>query len=372
MKDLIGCLIKATSSKRTLTGVVLPPKARTRGTKMRLVSAGNQLTVFDPAQWTVTVLAGPDYGKSDLPAELLATRTMLRAEQRREPALGQRSIARYRLYKATAPLFAVVDTEPLPELPPTRATAWTASRTCERCSEQRPRPLPKHADGSRYCGACCDAIADERWIEQSRRAQADAKLWATTLLGDPAALLITHDTGSLIRHFRVETIGGTVVLDARIRDQHLIDPADCLGSTAEEIAAWHEKYAGTRAHHEIADIATALAGSRLVGWYSTDASPFYWPDRVSLSIAAGDIISQRLALFSGVAPPRFGPWYDEPRLPWPNYYPHRYPPYTRHQELRGADDLAAELRSLRSIVHMLASQPAPEPTPHHRANKSAS
>jgi len=366
--DLIGCLIKASTTKRTVTGVVLPPKVHARSTKLRLAISSNELITFDPEKWTITVLAGPLYGKNDLPAELLATRTMLRAEQRREPALGQRAIARYRTYDGAAPLFAVIDTQPLAELSPLRATAWAARRTCERCGDQRPRPLPKHVSGSRYCGACCAAVADDRWTEQSRGAQADAKLWAVDVLNDPAALLITHDTGWPARHFRVETTCGTVVLDARVRDEYTINPATCVGSTPDEIAAWNEKFAGTVGHDEIDGIISALAGSRLIGWHEADTSYAYFSS-VSLRIAAGDVVSQRLALFSGVAPPRFGPWYEKPKLPWV-HYPPTYPPYTQHKERRAADDRAAELCSLRHLIHLMAEHPAPEPTLHRRENRS--
>jgi hypothetical protein len=361
--DLTGCLIKATApGKRTVRGVVLPPRPRSRTGRLRLAVAERKAAApFDPEQWTVTRLAGPGYSYGDLPADLLATRTMLRTEMRREPGPKQRPIGDYKLRKGTADLYAVADTVPLPELSPARAAVWTAARTCGRCGKQALRPLPEHADLGRYCSACRTAAGFERWCEQSREAQTETVEWARAVLADPAAVLIAGDCGWDIRRLRAETVAGSVIFDVRLRGVDDLDRLAWANDTPEKAAQRLEKYADTIGATQFAPHAAALTGTRLIGWYDNDAGTGHAHIPAMPRIARADAVCERLALFSGVAPSAGGHWFPKPRIPW-MHRPPTYVPYRSHQALRDGDSLTTEIAHLRTLLNLMAHNTPPAPS----------
>lgn len=367
-KSLIGCrIITAADRRRTVTGVVLPPAPRAITSTLRLAVDGTaRPRPFIPDQWTITVLAGPVYSYGNLPVEHLASRTMLRVERRRQPARGQRPIAEYRLRRGTADLYAVADTKPMPQLSDTRADAWTRARTCHRCSKPAPRPFPTHTDGGRYCSPCREQIAVDHWTEQSRAAQDETALWARAVLDDPAAVLIAHDGSWKIRRIRAETIAGTVIADVRVRTFDDLSVVALPGDGPDEIAAREAAYAGSIGPAGYAEAAPALAVSRIIGWDYNCRLVGHGSSHVA-DIALTDVVEDRLALWSGVSSPyRLGDYYMPPRIPW-DWTPRTYPPYSAHLELRrgpgGADrDPAAELRHLRTLIHLMAEQEPPQPT----------
>lgn len=366
-KSLIGCLITATAPRRrALRGVVLPPAPRAITNTLRVAVDGTaRPRPFIPDQWTITILAGPVYSYGILPVEHLASRTMLRTEQRRQPAPGQKPIAEYRLRRGTADLYAVADTKPMPQLSDNRADAWTRARTCHRCSKPGPRPFPSHADGGRYCSACREQLAVDRWTEQSRAAQDDAALWARAVLDDPAAILITHDREWKIRRIRAETVAGTVIADVRVRTFDDLGMLAYHSDGPTEIADREAAYAGSIGPAGYAETAPALAVSRIIGWDYNCRQTGHGMTHVA-DIALDDVVEDRLALWSGVSSPhRFGDYFQSPRIPW-SWTPRTYPPYSAHLELRsrkGDDvDLGAELRHLRTLIHLMAEQEPPQPS----------
>lgn len=358
---IIGCLIQATAPRRrALRGIVLPPAPRSRNGALRLVVDGRAPIKFDPEQWTVTVLAGPVYGYGELPVEHVATRTMLKTEKRLQPAEGAPVVAQYKVRKGTVPLYAVADAIPLADLPPARAEAWTAARTCQRCGEQRRRPLTRYRDGARRCGKCQQAVAFERWTEQTRALQVEIAQWARDVLADPRTLLITRGGTWGAWHIRIETLAGEPVIDVRLRDIEDLDDWETrhrADRTPEENQQWRAKYDGTISKGEFQLTAAGLQDSRLVGWYQTDS----FIDLASMPhVEQTDEVEDRLAVWSGEAPFKSGDWYPEPRIPW-TYYPLHYQPHCEHRHLRGDVSLEQELAHLRKLIQLMAAQPAPEP-----------
>lgn len=361
---LIGCLIRADApNRRTRRGVLLPPKSPRF--RHRLTVDGKPPIPFNPDGWTITVLAGPLYRHSELPAEHLATRTMLKTELRRQPAPGQKPVAEYKLRKGTADLFAVADTEPMAALSPARAASWTAMRTCQRCGKERPRPIPEQ-DGVRNCSDCRKTLAFECWKEQSRRAQAEAAAWAREVLDDPAAVLVARSKGWDITRYRAETVAGEPLLDERVRGIDNVDDDSPYFSTpadpeqaAEMIVARRAKYDGTISKTHLAHLAPAFTDFRLIGWYQQCAT-----GNVGIGhINSDDVLSERLALWSGVAPANGAPyWYPEPRMPW-SYHPPTFVPYNTHRSL-DEDNLPARISNLRTLLHLMAHSTPPEPSVH--------
>lgn len=357
--NLIGCLIRAEAPKRrTRRGVLLAPKGP-RGISYRLTVDGKPPIPFNPNEWAITVLAGPLYRYGELPVEHLATRTMLKTELRRQPATRQKPVAEYQLRKGTAALFAVADTEPMAPLSPVRAASWTAMRTCDRCGTERPRPIPEN-DGVRHCSDCRKTLAFEGWCERSRRAQADSAAWARGVLDDPAAVLVARSTGWDITRYRAETVDGQLLLDEQVRG---IDNLDRVihrpDMTAKQIAAWRAKYDGTIGKTRLAELAPSLATSRLVGWYQQCATGNVGIGRIDQN----DVLAERLALWSGVAPANGAPyWYPEPRMPW-SYHPPTFVPYNTHRSL-DENNLPAQISNLRTLLHLMANSTPPEPSVH--------
>jgi hypothetical protein len=368
--ELIGCLIKATApGKRTMRGVVLPPAAGARTPLPRLDGdVSRRPTVpmrFNPDDWTITVEAGPDYSYGNLPAEQLATATMLRTELRLMP--NGKVLGTYRTRDGAAALYAVADAVPMAPLSPARAAAWTAARTCIRCGEAKRRPLPNYPSAGRLCDTCQATVAAERWTERARAAQADAAAWARDILAGPNILLIARDGNYDRPHVRVEWLTALsqsdgdplVIFDGRLRKVDEPRHFDDEWWTPERIQAWHDKYEGTMPPSEFRKIVESYGALRIIAWSERDR--WFDVENGLPFVAAGDELGERLALWSGEAPHRSGNWYPEPRLPW-GYYPQHFPLHTTHRALRHAGNLPAEIASMRMLLHVMAGNPASEPT----------
>lgn len=363
LNKLIGCLIKVTADgRRTRHGVLLPPAPR--GHTLRLTVDGRAPIRFDPGAWTITRIAGPVYGFGELPAEHLATQTMLTTEKRMQPAPGQNAIATYKVRKGTVPLYAVADAAPMTALSPARAQAWNDARTCRRCLKFSARPWTEYGDAGRLCTGCQLVIADERWTAQARVAQAEAAKWARGVLADPDVLLIARTREFAKPRIRIETLGAdgaaTVVFDGRVRQ--IDDPGSIQFSptwTPEKAQAWIDTYADTTSPSEFRQLADTLHEARTIAWHPGDRSIHIAHDLPLVQF--GDSVDTRLALWSGESPMRTGWWYPEPRIGW-SYYPQRCAPYTAHSQLRGNDNPEAEIASLRTLLLLMANSPAPEPT----------
>lgn len=373
---IIGCLIQATAPKRRpRKGVLLPPKPGPRSISYRLAVDGKTPAPFNPNEWTITVLAGPVYSHDNLPAMHLATRTMLKAEQRRQPADEDAWIAEYKVYRGTALLYAVADTVPMTGLTPARADAWTKARTCVRCTKQFPRPLAASPQQERYCQPCHELAARERWTEQARAVQADAAAWAREVLDDPRTVLLTDDqypNAGRGRGYRAETIAGQILADVRVRafDGSYDDVRYPDSWSPEQIAADKaEVMDGTIAPAEWKALAATIADHRFIMWRSCWGHSSL-PADLDTPIPDTDELSTRLALWTGWIPAnRWGYWYPEPKFPWT--FSSVHPRYQGHDLLRRQPrDLAAEIADMRSLLHRMADGPAPEPTIGTRPTES--
>lgn len=358
--DLIGYLVKITApGKRARVGVVLPPRPRARNRGLRLAVSADRSIPF-PTEGTITVQHDDEYSFGNLPLELLAARTALREERRREPAPDQKPIALYKLRRGYAELYAICDTVPMPALSPARAAAWAEARTCARCAHVSKRPMLELDDRKRYCSSCRHTIAFERWCDQSRIVQAEAAEWARGVLADPAAVLIAS-SGGAIKHIRAEPVSGTVIFDLRVRGINDLAGLAWRDDSPEKRAERREKYAGTVGPDEFATLAAPLTDARMIGWYEQDRSSGTGHNPIP-HIKNGDRVSERLALFSGVAPHRnSGYYFPTPRLPWSNYPP-TYVPYTSHRALRDGDSRITEIAHLRTLLHLMAHNTPPAPS----------
>lgn len=377
MSTLIGCLITAKAAhRRTIRGVVLPPAPRSRNGALRITVDGKAPKTFKPDDgWTITVQAGPVYSHGNLPAEHLATRTMLKAENRRQPAKRQRPIAEYKLHKGTADLYAVADTVPMSELSTARADAWIKARTCVRCEQGYPRPLPASPEGDRYCQACHEMEARERWSNQARAVQADAAAWAREVLADPRTALLTDDQSphdGRGRLYRAETTAGDVLADVRVRTWDTYDDVHYPDLwPPEKIAADKAKSMdGTIGPTEWKALAASIADHRFIMWRSCWGHSSL-PADLDTPIPDTDELSTRLALWTGWMPAsRYSYWYPEPKFPWT--YSSVHPRYAGHEALRRKPrDLAAEIADMRSLLQRIADGPAPEPAIGNRPTESA-
>lgn len=367
---IIGKLITATAPRRrALRGVVLPPKPGSRSAALRITVDGGKPKPFNPDGWTIAVKAGRDYQHGTLPAEHLATRTMLKAEMRLQPRDTNAWIATYAVRKGSVPLYAVADAVPLAALSPARAEEWAKVRTCVRCGEVRRRPLPLSPEGPRYCDPCHQAEAVERWTRQARAAQADAAAWAREVLEDTRTLLVatvSHppNAGGVWWHLYAETTDGAVLTDARIRygyedrDDDVARHPDFW--TPERIAEHHARREGTISRDEAQPTIEDVARRRIITWRPR------WSGGLFLGSATADIpehdcISDRLALWAAWSWGRTGYWYPTPAIPWSR--PASHPRYRAHDAmLRAPRDLTAEIADLRSLLHLIAHGPAPEPS----------
>lgn len=361
LTNLIGYLVKISApGKRDRTGVVLPAKPGARNPGLRLAVSADRAIPFDPAQWTISVLHDDEYSYGNLPLDLLAARTALRIEHHREPAPDQRPVAIYKLRRDIAELYAIVDTQPRAKMSPAREAAWHNARTCVRCGTKSRRPLLAIDNGGRHCGSCLTTMAFERWCEQSRAMQAEIGEWARDVLADPAAVLIASDRGWNIRHLRAETVKGALIFDVRARNIDDIETG-WYDDNPEKKAERRQRYAGTIGPVELAGLAASIAEARTIGWDRRDS--FLEGSRVNPIpiIKPADAIQDRLALFSGVAPQRYGPWFRQPKIPW-DYVPPRYPPYTMHRELRDGESRITEIAHLRTLLSLMAHNTPPAPS----------
>jgi hypothetical protein len=359
--NLIGYLVKISApGKRDRTGVVLPPRPGARKAGLRLAVAADRAIPFNPADWTIKVLHDDEYSYGNLPLELLAARTALRIEHNREPAPDQKPVAIYKR-RDIADLYAIVDTLQRTKLSPARAAAWAEARTCAGCSKPSRRPLPELRPlRTRYCAGCVRDVTFKRWCEQSRAAQAAAAEWAREVLADPAAILIASGRGWNITHLRIETVGGALVFDGRVRS---IDDLDSgwYDDTPEKKAERHQRYAGTIGPAELAGLAASISEARGIGWTERDGHVNGARVTPLPRIKPEDAVEDRLALFSGVAPPNARRWFPEPKIPW-SYVPATYPPYTMHRELRAGESCITELAHLRTLLSLMAHNKPPAPS----------
>lgn len=381
--SLIGRYVLACSARRKRPGVILPPLRRTPD-RLRLALDGGQVVPLDPA-WTIedhpSLLTGrqgeilstskrhagrPTYRHADLPAQLLATKTMLRTEHRRQRRPGQQPIAYYSLYRDWAPLYAITDTMPMPQLSQKRAEAWKTARTCSRCGVQRARPLELSPgpDPKRYCTPCRQTTAEERWITQSRAAQADMAAWAHEVLADPRTVLAANEDphGWGAPHFYVETAGGQALLDAEVRT-----------ATDEEVAGYQsdarQKYEGSVYVGDLLEQIRGISERRIVTWYGGELDRLpsgLWKiagdDFPRTHTATEDRLGERFRLWTGESPGgRYQWWYPEPKLPW------TWTGTGEHERgYKTAQTAKARVHWMREYLTRMAEQEPPEPTIHGR------
>ncbi|MBS2962612.1 hypothetical protein KGA66_06105 [Actinocrinis puniceicyclus] len=378
-ESLIGRYVEAVSARRTRSGVILPPAGRS--TRPRLAQDTGQVVPLDP-DWTIgdhpSLLRGrsgevlstarryggrPTYRYGDLPAQHLATRTTLRTEHRRRPRPGQLIIAWYRLYRDWAPLYAIADAAPLPALPEKRAAAWSASRTCSRCGEQRARPLPlsPDPDPERYCTPCRQTTAQERWIEASRAAQADMAAWARDVLADPRTVLAASEDNHIdwiSPGYRVETVDGQVLLDTHVR------------TTTDDRAATYRpdvrnQLEGSVYVGDLLETIRQISARRIVTWYGGELDRLpqgLWKlvgdDFPRTHTAPEDRLSERYRLWTGESPNvRYEWWYPAPKLPW------TWTGTGEHERgYKTAQTAKARVHWMREYLTRMAEHDPPEPT----------
>lgn len=367
-RELIGVYVTLTAPHHAARhGVLLPPAGR--GSLLRLADDDGAVRRLNPGSWTIAPHASlpldkhgrplaaasrfsglPTYRYTDLPAQHLATKTMLRREHRRQPAPGQVPLAYYDAKELWAPLYAVVDTVQLPPLSQNRSQLFALARTCCVCGDVFPRPLQKSPEGDRYCEPCHLAAVGPRWIEQVRPVQAEMADWAASAVADPTTVIAhVQDEGSASM-LHVETCGGEVVLRVRLRS--FIDLADAKDP---------ERYADTVHASEILPQLNDLAARRIITWsgFYCYALPAFDREhnRVTPGLASGvdDQVEQRHSLWTARAPhSRYGFWYQEPKLPWrcggmdPGIYSLK-------------QDVAAIVATIRGYLLAMATGPAPQP-----------
>lgn len=363
--ELIGRLVLATApGRRPRRGVILPPAERARTTRLRLTRDGKPPVAFDPAEWTITIEAGHDtscglpiYTSPTLPAEHLATKTMLRTEQRRAPGTRQPAIAvwdnRLRGRQArTAPLYAAADAQALPELSPQRAAAWATARTCARCATTAARPFQQVRDGNRYCHDCLDPAFDEYWAAQRAQIRRAESHWARQVLADPTTV-IAAPAGLLkdSTHVYAEAFDGTVLLDAMVNTT----------------AAWSGR-AGREVHGAVwADtllpVAEQLAACRITSWYGyrlDTLGSLLRATRPDLGealkrepVGSGEAVCEHVREWAGMAESRS--WYNTRARS-------QYPP--NHPDPGSRDAHVQEVADVRRLLQLMAHWPDPAREPN--------
>lgn len=363
---LVGLYVTASSTRKARHGVVLPPNPGSK--KLRLALDDRRDVIPLDPNWhviphhsltrakksreilaiTQRVGGRPSYRFGDLPAHLLATKTMLRREHRRQPAAGQTVIAYYLAGDEWAPLYAIADTAVMPPLSKNRTEAWTAARTCIGCSQVFPRPLGKSPDGDRYCPPCELDAAGARWIEQCRPVQQEMAAWAAAVLADPRTILGARNTIQGLDWYRIETIDHEVIIDAKVREFEDV-------SQAREPA----KYAGTVHRRDLRDEVQRIAGSRIITWHGMELGSLgmaTFPHSVRTIGDERDNLGERYSLWTGLSPVhRTSFWYPQPKLPW-NLTS------SMHNAQRTATSPAAAINLMRGCLQRMANEPAPEPT----------
>ena len=119
----------------------------------------------------------------------MATMTML-ARERRRPAPGQQPVGFYKISRGEVPLYAVADSVTLPAMTDKQHARWTADRTCARCGEVRPEPVPLADDGRRVDMECQrierTAAARVTWL----KLRMEAVAWAKAFLDKPDGTIL--------------------------------------------------------------------------------------------------------------------------------------------------------------------------------------
>jgi hypothetical protein len=378
--SLIGRYVLARTARRERSGVILPPVGRSR--KPRLALDDGRMVPLE-AHWAIENHPSlrrdrkgqvrstsdpapggqPTYRKGDLPAHLLATRTMLRTEHRRRPRPGQPVIAWYSLLKEWAPLYAIADSEPLPALSGKRAEAWTAARTCRVCGTpaKRPLPLSPGAYPERYCTPCRQKTAEFRWITQSRAAQADMASWARDVLTDPLTVLAAAEDSHIdwiAPGYRVETADGQVLLDAHV---HTI-PDERIATCQPDV---RKRLEGTVFVGDLLETIRLISERRIVTWYGGELDRLpsgLWKivgdDFPRTLTDPADRLGERFRLWTGESPGgRYEWWYPEPKLPW------SWTGSGEHERgYKTAQTAKARIHWMREYLTRMAEQDPPEPT----------
>lgn len=197
----------------------------------------------------------PIHRFGDLPADRLATRTML-ARRRRRPADGQEPVASYWTGHEYVPLYEIASTVELPPLTGKRAEAYAWARLCARCpavSDEGPHRAT--ADGRRLCGGCHVAEAKVEWAVRHNRDRPLSVAWAAEVLADERTVLVAASKpGKWDRTFDVAAItaAGDEVVSVQLRPRTIADRTDLGGVTIAEL---HDS-----------GVLDRLADSRLIGW----------------------------------------------------------------------------------------------------------
>lgn len=325
-----GTRVVAVRGRRRLAGVLLPAAARgglrvhTDDDKVVDITKG-------PGTWTLAAEQGlaerradkrrtecpdgrPLYRHGDLPAEQLATLTMLK-RRRRRLAEEQEPIASYLMMRGYAPLYAVADTIALPVLSETRQARRDAVRTCARCRGRRgdaDQPFPKwHHDGRRYCDPCQEPAAEARWHAQRAIGRQAAAEWAAGVLADPTAVLIRSRGAEGNVHLRAETLDGEIIVNAQLyrgKSPSWWPPEDRVRCVPPA---------------DVVDQFRALQGRRLIIWrdHWTDLgqlnqtmAPEVFPDVVALSAAHTDELGPYWDQWIGERSPGMRSFYQNQRL----------------------------------------------------------
>lgn len=197
-------------------GVVLPGVAGDRPELLRLTLFGSgEVVHFDPAWFTVDPMPDqvhipppgsrrrthcPDgryiYRGGELPAEVLATETMLKHLRRRRPE-GLEPIATYlggQGGNSYHPLYAVADCAAMPPQTPKQQAAWTLARTCAWCGATNMYPYTRSWEfgGLRLCGKCSMAGRADKNLADRNAKRMQAIAHARVLLADPTTVVATH------------------------------------------------------------------------------------------------------------------------------------------------------------------------------------
>jgi hypothetical protein len=353
--------------RRTLRGVVLPPAPRSRSGRLRLaVDGGRGVRPFDTEGYTVTRIAGPTYGYGTLPAEHLATKTMLETGQRRQPAPGQQPLGQYevtaRRRQGLYPLYAVVDTASMAPLPPAQAAQWTRVRTCQQCGKGFPRPLPAGPADERFCDACHAAARLTRFAAQVRPLQSQVGAWAREVLQNPQTMLAESDRWPDPPRLRVETLDGTLVADVRLRRERSPEDMNWWSGTSQESKdRFWERMEGTTWFGDFTETAQLIADGSVIMWDERDYVPVLreFHDLPHPTLPAGNQLADRVSLWRAGASSG-GYWYREPAFHQSSRWPAK-----EQAELDAVDrsDLAGKIQVMRQILERLAFEELPEPTP---------
>jgi hypothetical protein len=328
-RDLYGRRVNAVKRTATagqeparLAGVLLPPVEEARPARLHLDHFTTpSVTEADPAEWIITdertaaerkadkrvqtCPAGrPVYRHGDLPAQQLATDTMLRRMRRRRRP-GQAPVASYLMpSRGYAALYAVADAEELPPLSPARQEAWTRARTCALCGATRSTGAPYLLghDEQRYCEPCQEPAAERCFRAQHAERRAAAAAWAREVLADPGApLLVAVRPWYPSLHVMYANRAGEVLFDRRLQPGWKDHDADLMPPVP-----------GTPSYVDPVDVAPylrdVLTARRLIVWdYELDHLEHFLSDAVAgtvkLPIRDGDRFARHWAGWLGEREP---------------------------------------------------------------------